>query len=141
MTDLRSDSAQAVLIVENDVLIRHALAEYLRGCGFSVVETATAMEARTIMQRGPEVDAMLADAHVADGEGGFALARWTRRYRPNVTVILTSTLANKSEAIASLCGKHHPSPPSASFIRDRIQAMRARPSRNAGGVPKSRAKG
>ena len=142
MVVTRSGSPQTVLIVESDVLVRHALAEYLRGCGFSVVETATALEAKTIMQRGPEVDVMLVDAHAADDEGGFALAQWTRRYRSKITVILTSALDNKSEAIATLCGKHHPSPPSASFIRDRIQAMRARPSRNAGGAsPKSRAKG
>jgi CheY-like chemotaxis protein len=141
MASPRSDP-QTVLIVESDVLVRHALAEYLRGCGFSVMETATALEAKAIMQRGPEIDVMLADARLADGEGGFVLAQWTRRYRPNVTVILTSTLANKSEAIVSLCGKHYPSPPPASFIRDRIQAMRARPLRNTGGAaPRSRAKG
>jgi CheY-like chemotaxis protein len=130
-----------VLIVEADVLMRHALAEYLRGCGFSVVETATTLEAKTVLQRGPQVDLLLADAAVADGEGGFALAQWTRRYRPNVKVILTSTLANKSETIASLCGKHHPAPPPASFLRDRIQAMRGRPaSARAANSPKSRAK-
>jgi CheY-like chemotaxis protein len=142
MASPRSDSPpQTVLIVESDVLIRHALAEYLRGCGFGVVETATALEAKTIMQRGPEVDVMLADARLAGDEGGFALAQWTRRYRPKVAVVLTSTLANKSEAIAGLCGRHHPSPPPASLIRDRIQAMRSRPAPNAGGPPKSRAKG
>jgi CheY-like chemotaxis protein len=142
-TSLPDSSPQTVLIVEGDVLIRHALAEYLRGCGLSVVETATALEARTVLQGGPHIDAMLADARVADGEGGFALAQWTRRYRPQVAVMLTSTLANKSEAIAGLCGKHHPSPPPASFLRDRVQAMRARPSRNSatGNSVKSRAKG
>jgi DNA-binding NtrC family response regulator len=127
-----------VLIVESDVLVRHALAEYLRGCGVGVVETATALEAKTVLQRGPEVGVMLADARVADGESGFALAQWARRYRPRMTVILTSSLANKSEAIASLCSSHHPSPPPASFLRDRIQSMRARP---AGPGPKSRVKG
>ena len=133
---------QTVLIVENEVLVRHALAEYLRGCGFSVVETATALEAKTVMQRGPGIDVMLADAGVADGEGGFALAQWTRRYRPGVTVVMTSTLANKSEAVAGLCGKHHPSPPAASFLRDRIQAMRARPKGGARtGNASKRAKG
>ncbi|HEY7797625.1 MAG TPA: response regulator [Hyphomonadaceae bacterium] len=132
---------QTVLIVESDVLVRHALAEYLRGCGFAVVETATALEAKTVMRRGPEVDVMLADARAVDGESGFALAQWTRRYRPRVAVVLTSTIENKSEAIAGLCGRHHPSPPSASFIRDRIQAMRSRPAGNGGGLPKSRARG
>ncbi len=122
---------QTILIVESEVLVRHALAEYLRGCGFGVIETATALEAKTVMQRGPHVDLMLADARIAGEEGGFALAQWTRRYRPGVTVTLTSTLANKSEVVANLCGRHHPSPASATLIRDRIQAMRARPSRNS----------
>jgi len=132
-----------ILIVEGDILVRHALAEYLRGCGFRAVEAANASEAKIILQRGPDIDVMLADAAVADAEGGFALAQWTRRYRPRVAVILTSTLANKSAAIATLCDKHHSSPPPASFLRTRIQAMRARPSRNAvvRNSAKSRAKG
>ena len=144
MATPKPDSTQqTVLIVESDVLVRHALAEYLRGCGFRVLETATALEAKTVMQRGPGVDVMLADARVAGGEGGFALAQWTRRYRPKITVLLTSTLANKSEAIAGLCSQHHPLPPPASFLRDRIQAMRARPARGArtGSASRSRAKG
>jgi CheY-like chemotaxis protein len=128
---------KTILIAESDVLVRHALAEYLRGCGFHVVETATALEAKTVMQQGPEIHVMLADARLAD-EGGFALAQWTRRYRPKVAVMLTSSLANKSEAIGSLCGKHHAAP-SPGFLRDRIQAMRARPVRGVAG--KSRAKG
>jgi CheY-like chemotaxis protein len=132
---------QTVLIVESDVLVRHALAEYLRGCGFRVVETATALEAKTVMQRGPDIGVMLVDAAVADGEGGFALAQWTRRYRPRIRVVLTSTLANKSEAIADLCGRHHSSPPPSSFLRDRIQSMRARPARATGAPSRSRAKG
>ena len=135
-----SSSEKTVLIVESDVLVRHALAEYLRGCGFQVVETATALEARIVMQQGPEIHVMLADARLADEEGGFALAQWTRRYRPKVAVVLTSSLANKSEAIASLCGKHHAAPPSPGFLRDRIQAMRARPARGSA-AGKSRAKG
>lgn len=134
-------SAMTILVVESDILVRHALAEYLRTCGFCVVETAGALEAKTVMQRGPEINVMLADTYLAHGEGGFALAQWTRRYRPQVTVVLTSTLDNKSEAIASLCGKHHPKPPPASFLRDRIQAMRARPARSAVGNSTKRAKG
>ncbi|HEX5005553.1 MAG TPA: response regulator [Hyphomonadaceae bacterium] len=143
MTTSRPDQKQStILIVEGDVLVRHALAEYLRGCGFAVVETATALEARTVLQRGPAIDVMLADARVADGEGGFVLAQWVRRYRPRMDIILTSSLANKSAAIATLCARHHPSPPSADFLRDRINAMRARPLRGAnGGARKSRAKG
>ena len=139
-----SDSSRmTILVVESDVLVRHALAEYLRSCGFGVVEAAGALEAKTVMQRGPEIHVMLADALLAHGEDGFALAQWTRRYRPRITVLLTSTLANKSEAVANLCGKHHPAPPPASFLRDRIQAMRVRSARSprAGSAPKSRTGG
>jgi CheY-like chemotaxis protein len=87
-TQSRSSNSKTVLIVEGDVLTRHALAEYLRGCGFGVVETATGLEAKTVMQRGPQIDVVLADARVADGESGFALAQWTRRYRPQVSIAL-----------------------------------------------------
>jgi hypothetical protein len=96
-----------------------------------------------VFQRGPRIDILFADARLADDKGGFTLAQWTRRYRPAVTVILTGSMANKSEAAARLCGQQHSAPPPASNLRARIQAMRANHQRNgaAKGAGRSRASG
>ena len=38
-----------LLIVEEDILIRHPLAEYLRDCGFKVVEASGTADARVLI--------------------------------------------------------------------------------------------
>lgn len=115
-----------ILVAEDDVIVRIALAEYLRGCGYRVFEAAGSLEAKTVLLEGPEIHVLFADARLAGEENGFALAQWTRRYRPKIAVVLTAGLANKSEAAAQLCSKNHAEPPLASHLRDSIRAMRAR---------------
>lgn len=114
-----------VLVVENDVLVRIAISEYLRDCGFRVIEAAGGLEAKTVLQHGPAIDVLFADARLAGSDNGFALAQWTRRYRPSVTVILSAGLARKSDAAAQFCGRNQTPPPPPSHLRNRIQAMKA----------------
>lgn len=135
-----ADTHKTVLVVETDIILRIAIGEYLRGCTFRVIEAADALEAKTVFQRGPEIDILFADARLAGEEGGFALAQWVRRYRSSTTIILTGGLASKSEAAAKLCGQHHDSPPPASHLRDRIQSMRARHVRRTPATRRPRAR-
>lgn len=115
----------SVLVVEDDVLVRIAVAEYLRECGFRVIEAAGGLEAKTVLQHGPAIDVLFADSRLAGSDNGFALAQWTRRYRPTITVVLSTGLEKKSEAAAQLCSRNQTPPPSPSHLRNRIQAMKA----------------
>lgn len=137
------DAGATILVAEDDVLIRIAIAEYLRDCGFRVIEASGGLEAKTVLQHGPDINVLFADARLAGSDNGFALAQWTRRYRPQVTIVLSAGLAKKSEAAAQLCSRNQSPPPPASHLRDRIQAMRAhhvhRPVRDR--RPKARAAG
>ena len=73
-----------VMIVEEDILVRHPLAEYLRECGYKVAEAFNADEARQLLNAGlSSIDIVLADAN-ASGEGGFALATWMRGNYPDL---------------------------------------------------------
>lgn len=94
---------KTVLLAEEDVIVRLGLADYLRHCGFVVLEASGASEARTILLAGPKIDILLSDAQLAGPENGFALAAWLRRHRPSVKVLLTATTASKIEAAGSLC--------------------------------------
>ena len=125
---------ETILVAEDDVLVRIAMAEYLRGCGYRVIEAAGGMEAKTVLQHGPMIHVLLADARLAGDDNGFELARWARRYRPHMTVILSVSLEQKSEAAASLCagGKLVPPP---SHLRDRIKALRQRKTHGDTGRP------
>jgi CheY-like chemotaxis protein len=54
-----ANETRTILIVESDILLRHVLAESLRGCGFEVIEATSAIEARTMIQKGPAVHILL----------------------------------------------------------------------------------
>jgi DNA-binding response OmpR family regulator len=92
-----------VLIVEADILVRNPLAEYLRQCGYRVLEAVDAAEARQVLSGGTaQVNIVLADANVADG-AGFALAGWIRGNHPAVDVILAGSVARAAEKAGELC--------------------------------------
>jgi len=134
------DVGATILVAEDDVLLRIAIAEYLRDCGFRVIEAAGGQEAKTVLQHGPEIHVLFADARLAGSDNGFALAQWTRRYRPKVNVILNAGLTRKSEAAAHLCSRNQTPPPPASHLRDRIQAMKAQHGRRSRGDRRPKAK-
>jgi CheY-like chemotaxis protein len=87
--------AHIVLVVENDVLIRMPLAEYLRECGYRVFEAADVAEAKAVLNADTPVDLVFADANGPPGEeNGFMLASWVRQHYPNIEVLLTSSIPN-----------------------------------------------
>ncbi len=118
------DHGSTILVAEDDVLVRIAIADYLRGCGFRVIEAAGGQEAKMVLQHGPAIHVMLADARLAGEDNGFVLAQWARRYRPRMTVILSVSLEQKSEAAASLCSGSKIAPPPSSHLRERINSLR-----------------
>src|SRR5579883_1995142 len=91
-----------LLIVENDILIRHPLAEYLRECGYHVLEAADADEARLIVEGEKDVEVVLADADAPDARG-FVLATWLRREHPEIKVVLAGNVAVAAEKAGDLC--------------------------------------
>jgi len=96
-----------ILLVEDDIIIRLGVAEYLRGCGYQVLEASGSAEARTVIVAGPKFDILLSDAQLAGEHSGFALAQWVRKHRPGVKVMLTATTAAKIEAAGEFCS-HSP---------------------------------
>ena len=101
MTD---DASQVVLVVEDEILIRMVIAEYLRSCGYRVIEAASADEALIVLQHKElEVDVVFSDIEMPGSMDGFELSKWLRTNRPNVDVILAGTVARASDAAADLC--------------------------------------
>jgi len=92
-----------VLIVEADVLVRSSLADYLRDCGYKVMEAVNGHEAQQIVgEPQSSVDIVLANVN-APKESGFALAVWIRANHPAVEVELVGTLATAVEKAADIC--------------------------------------
>ena len=130
--DKACDPGATVLVADDDVLVRIAVSEYLRACGFRVIEASGGLEAKTVLQHGPEIHLLFADARLAGNDNGFALAQWARRHRPGLGVILSAGLTRKAEAAARLCSRNQSPPPPASHLRERIEGMRARHGRRIG---------
>lgn len=96
--------APIALVAEDEVLLRLALADYLRDAGFQVLEAANATEAQLIMAAADRVDVVISDVHMAQPGEGFELALWFAANFPEVPVILTSGSrgAQQSPQLATL---------------------------------------
>ena len=113
-----------VLMVEPDVLVRQPIAEYLRDCGYKVVESGSTDEALLILAADAViVEVVLADARAQGEKDGFALARWVRQNRPGVHVILAGTVVGHAKEAADLCedGPHLAKPYDPQILVDRIK--------------------
>ena len=118
-----------VMIVESDILVRHPLAEYLRECGYRVIEAVNSDEAHQLLNAGLasiEIDIVLADAY-ASGESGFALATWMRGNHPKIEVILAGSVAKAAEKAGELCqdGPALSKPYNHKLVLDHIQRLLA----------------
>jgi len=98
-----SDPTKIIMVVDGDTLARMAIAEYLRDCGYSVIEAANAAEARAVLAAGHDVVVLLMDMHIPSAEDGFALAREVRADHPQIAVIRTSSAAKLADTAGALC--------------------------------------
>lgn len=90
VSSLADQPAPTVLVVEDEVFVRMPIAEYLRDCGFRVLEAGTAVEAIELVDAGDSVDLMFSDVRIPGEMDGLGLARWMRGHHPEVSVLLTS---------------------------------------------------
>jgi CheY-like chemotaxis protein len=87
-----------VLVVEDDIVIRSPLVEYLRSAGYSVVEATNAEEAVALFRAGVSIDVVFSDIRMPGSMDGLGLAHWIRRHQPGVRVALTSGADNAARA-------------------------------------------
>ena len=93
-----------ILVVEDEVLIRLAICDYLRECGFKVYEAGSAAEAMDILEFDQTaIDLVFTDVRLPGEMTGFALAQWVRNNRPGLAIVITSGDAKQSEAAKELC--------------------------------------
>ena len=120
---------QTILVVEDEVLVRLVIADYLRECGYRVHEAVSAEEAILILQA-PEVsiDVVFSDVEMPGNMDGFGLARWVRSNMPKTQVILTSGVERSADIAATLCeaGPLLKKPYPSRDVVDRIRQLTAK---------------
>lgn len=116
-----------VLLLETEAIARHALGEYLRACGYRVVEASNTDEALAYL-RGSEtvIDVALLDAQASGGEDVFALAR-SIRSQFSADVIMVGAVEAAARKAAELCesGPTLARPYDHSLVVDLIRRLRA----------------
>jgi DNA-binding response OmpR family regulator len=122
-----------ILIVESDLVVRHPLAEYLRECGYRVLEAADTDEAQTVLSEDDiTVDFVLCDVRGPGSIDGFGLAHWLRQHAVSTEIILAGTLSKAAEKASDLCeeGPRLSKPYDHKILLDRIKQMTAARDRN-----------
>lgn len=120
--------AGTILVVEDEVLIRLVIAEYLRDCGYRVIEAAHADEALLVLRRSEiEIDVVFTDVEMPGSMDGFALAQWVRNNRPDMDVILAGSVGRAVQAASDLCDQQNnvPKPYDPQSVHDRIRRLLA----------------
>jgi DNA-binding NtrC family response regulator len=94
-----------VLVVEDEFLIRLAVCDYLRECGYRVLEASRVDEAQAVLAAGEDVRIVFSDVHLAGDATGFTLAQWVREHYPDIRIILTSGVSRTARDAAALCAE------------------------------------
>jgi DNA-binding NtrC family response regulator len=118
---------ETVLVVEDDVLVRMPIAQYLRDCGYRVIEAVNADEAMTVLaHESTRVDMVFSDIEMPGAVDGFGLANWIRQHRPGIDVLLTGTVPRAVEAARDLCAQAPLAKPyDAKSVHDHIRRLLA----------------
>ncbi len=91
------------MVVEPDVLVRSVIAEYLRDCGYRVIEGVAAHDVWAVLGGSHRVDVLLVDVNLPGDQNGFELAHGVRQKHRDVDVILTSGIAGAVQQSTELC--------------------------------------
>jgi CheY-like chemotaxis protein len=84
------DAGLAILLIEDEPLVRLFLSDLLIDAGFRIVETANAGEALTVLEAGIRVSVILADVDMPPGIDGYELARQVHERWPHIEILMTS---------------------------------------------------
>jgi CheY-like chemotaxis protein len=119
--------SETILVVEDEVLVRMVIADYLRECGYRVIEAGSAEEAITVLTSPEPVDIVFSDVQMPGEMDGFGLATWVRRNQPWLKVLLTSGNARAATTAGDLCeeGPLEQKPYHPQTILTRIQQLLA----------------
>jgi hypothetical protein len=75
-----AEAAKTILVVEDEVLVRLVISDYLRDCGDHVVEAASAAAAKAVLQSNTKVDLVFSDVQMP-GEADERAVEWQSSLR------------------------------------------------------------
>src|SRR4051794_16874830 len=80
----------AILVVEDEVLVRMDLVDTIRDAGFRTYEAATAREAILLMEAHSDIAVLFTDIQVSGPMDGLKLSHYVRNRWPPVRIVIAS---------------------------------------------------
>ena len=112
----------AVLVVEDEVLVRAMVTEELRSQGYTVIEAVDADEALSVLRSDVNVGLLLTDVRMPGTLNGMDLARLVRVEYPAIKVVMTSGTSTATQLDAPV-DAFFPKPYDLPRLVERIQAI------------------
>ena len=103
------------------------IAQYLRDCGYKVVEAANADEAmQVLLHNQTVVHLVFSDIEMPGAVDGFGLAKWIRENRSGLDVLLAGTVSRAVKNAKDLCAQGPvPKPYEAQTVHNHIRGLLA----------------
>lgn len=79
-----------ILVVEDEVLVRLAVGQFLRELGYAVIEAVDTIEAMAVVRADPAVALVFTDVMLPGGQDGRELARWLGQHHPAIKIVIAS---------------------------------------------------
>jgi CheY-like chemotaxis protein len=118
----RTPKAPAVLIVEDEPVVRLCAVETVEGAGFEVIEAANADEAIRILESRSDIRVVFTDLHMPGSMDGLKLAHAVRNRWPPIKIIVTSGHERIAEQDLPAGGRFLAKPCDPSEIKDALRA-------------------
>ena len=116
-----SSKRPAVLIVEDESLVRLGAVRSIEEAGFEVIEAANADEAIRILENRSDIRVVFTDIHMPGSMDGLKLAHAVRNRWPPIKIIVTSGRSQVSEQELPEGGRFFAKPYEATQITDTIR--------------------
>lgn len=102
-SNTKTSVPSVVMVLEPDVLIRSTISDFLRECGYRVIEGVSADDAWTVIHSGQPLHVVFSEVRLAGTVNGFSLASSLRQTHPEIDVILNSGVDAAAEKSVELC--------------------------------------
>ena len=94
-------AAETILLVDADPLQRSTVGQYLRDCGYRVIEATAAAEAITALSH-QDIEILVTDIALRY-ESGFQITAKAREIRPDIKVVVTHSAERTAKIAGELC--------------------------------------
>lgn len=100
-SDVPRGEGQKVLLVEDDESVRDATAAMLEHLGYVVIDGGAGGEAIDLLDRSPEVELILTDVVLSNGNSGPEIAKEAVKRRPDLGVLMMTGYAEQDTLLGS----------------------------------------